>query len=92
MKTKNEEVYILRYVDKDMEGHTCWLYPLFPQYLKGTCWVLKMSRVRRRGRGGSLVFLHALFFFIWYKKSVYFVILKDSKEKNVSLRLPILVI
>lgn len=46
MKTKNEEVYILRYVDKDMEGHTCWLYPLFPQYLKGTCWVLKMSRVR----------------------------------------------
>lgn len=37
---KNEELYILIYVEKGMERHTCWLYP-FRQYLKGTCWILK---------------------------------------------------
>lgn len=81
-KTKNEELYILRYVDKGMEGHTCCFYPFFPQYLKGTYWVLKMSRVR----GGSLLFSSCIVFFLLVQKVGVLCNLKDSKgKKYVSL-------
>ena len=81
-KTKNEELYTLRYVDKGMEGHTCCFYPFFPQYLKGTYWVLKMSRVR----GGSLLFSSCIVFFLLVQKVGVLCNLKDSKgKKYVSL-------